>query len=322
MTNRAEPTLVARAEPLLPGRLAPEAMYPADDPTIVPRFVRLRSGLRLRVLECGDPSGPPVLLLHGWCCSAFTFRRNLRALAERGCRVVVADLKGHGLSDKPRARGEYTLARMADHVVELMDAVEMPRATLVGHSMGGALAVAVALRHPGRVSRLALLAPVGFGAVSLLGVARRITPRVLTPLLPHLLRRWMVGMVLRLAYARDAQITRRDVDEYFAPTQFPSYVRAMRDLLHDFEWAPGRREDLERLAAPTLVLYGTRDLLVWRPSVEALVRSIPHVRFEIVEGAGHVLPEEVPELVNARLAEFVGAGEERHAFVAVGGTTS
>jgi pimeloyl-ACP methyl ester carboxylesterase len=132
----------------------------------------------------------------------------------------------------------------------------------------------------------------------------------------------MVAMVLRLAYARDAQITPRDVDEYYAPTQFPSYVQAMRDLLHDFEWSAGRREDLERVAAPTLVLYGTRDLLVWRPSVEALVRSIPQVRFEVVEGAGHVLPEEVPALVNARLAEFVGAGEQGRAFVAAGGTTS
>ena len=306
----------------LPGRLAPDAMYPAGDPTVAARFETLASGVRVRVIECGVPTGPPVLLLHGWCCSAYSFRRNLCALTDRGCRVVVADLKGHGLSDKPRGRGEYTLARMADHAVEIMDAVGMRRATLVGHSMGCAIAVAVALRHPGRVSRLALLAPAGFGAITLLPVAQALTPRFAAPLLPWLMRRWMIGLVLRLAYAWDSRLTARDVDEYYAPTQFPEFAHAMRDLLHDFQWKPGERAELERLTIPTLVMFGTRDRLVYNRSVEAMVRAIPNVVLDVVEGAGHVLPEEVPDRVNARLAAFVGGGEDDAGNRAAAGATT
>ena len=296
---------------VLPGRLAPEAMYPADDPGVHARFVTLASGIRVRVIECGVPSGPAVVLLHGWCCSAYSFRRNLCALTALGCRVVVADLKGHGLSDKPRGRGEYTLDRMADHAVEIMDAVGVGRAALVGHSMGSAIALAVALRHPERVTRVALLAPAGFGAVSALPVAQLLTPRFAAPLLPWLVRRWMIGFVLKLAYAWDSRLTPRDVDEYYAPTQFPAFTRAMRDLLHDFQWAPGDPTALAGLRVPALVMFGTRDRLVYNPSVETMVRAIPDVVLDVVQGAGHVLPEEVPERVNARLAAFVGAGLER-----------
>ena len=303
----AAPVNARAGERLLPGRLAPEAMYPAGEPGVRARFVTVASGLRVRVIECGVPSGPAVVLLHGWCCSAYTFRRNLCALTALGCRVVLADLKGHGLSDKPRGAGEYTLDRMADHAVEIMDAVGVGRAALVGHSMGSAIALAVALRHPERVSRVALLAPAGFGAISALSLAQLLTPRFVTPLLPRLVRRWMVALVLRVAYAWDARLTARDVDEYFAPTQFPAFTGAMRDLLHDFQWAPGEPDELAGLRVPALVMFGTRDRLVYNPSVEALVRAIPDVVLDVVDGAGHVLPEEVPERVNARLAEFIGA---------------
>ena len=302
---------VAATPLVLPGRLTPAEMYPAGDASVTPRFVTLASGLRVRVLECGPPAGTPVVLLHGWCCSSYTYRRNLCALVDQGHRVVLADLKGHGLSDKPQPASEYTLASMADHALQIMDAVGVERAALVGHSMGAAIALAVALRHPERVSRLALLAPVGFGAISVLGVARLLTPRVMTPLLPRLLRRWMIAAVLRLAYAGGRGFTARDVDEYFAPTQFPEFVLAMRTLLHEFQWSPGERDQLERLVAPTLVMFGTRDRLVFSPSVVAMVRALPNVELDVVEGAGHVLPEEVPDRVNRRLAGFLAAGEDR-----------
>jgi pimeloyl-ACP methyl ester carboxylesterase len=220
--------------------------------------------------------------------------------------VVLPDLKGHGLSDKPGAPGEYTLARVADHAVEVMDAVGVERGALVGHSMGGAIAAAVALRHPERVSRLALLAPVGFGAVSLLRMAQLLTPRPVTPFLPRLVTRSLIGAVLRLAHGSlGRRPSRSDVDEYFAPTRFPEFVWAMRQLLHEFQWAPGERAELARLGLPTLVMFGTRDRLVYHPSVEAMVRVLPNVELDVVEGAGHVLPEEVPEQVNARLSAFM-----------------
>jgi len=276
-------------------------MYPAGRSDVTTRFVTLRSGLRVRVLEAGPAHGEPVVFVHGWGCSIYVFRRNYEALADAGYRVVAADLKGHGLSDKPLDTAEYTLDAMGRHVLEIMDALALPRAALVGHSLGGALAVQTALHAPERVSRLALLAPVGFGVINLLRVVQLLTPRVVTPALPYVAPRWAVAAGLRLVYGGIGTLTARDVDEYWAPTQFPDFVRAMRELLHAFYWDPGERSELSRITAPTLVMFGTRDRVVQAGALETAVGCLPRGRYELVEGGGHAIPEEAPGQVNAAL---------------------
>src|SRR6266704_6680 len=87
--------------------LRPGEMFPAGDPAYRVSFPRLRSGIKVRVVERGDPSSPPIVLVHGWGCSAYVFRRNMPALAAAGFRAIAVDLKGHGLSDKPLALEEY-----------------------------------------------------------------------------------------------------------------------------------------------------------------------------------------------------------------------
>src|SRR5688500_20372279 len=89
--------------------LSPGEMFPAGYPAYRVSFPRLRSGIKLRVVERGEPTSPPVLLVHGWGCSAFIFRDNMPALADAGFRAIAVDLKGHGLSDKPVAADEYTV---------------------------------------------------------------------------------------------------------------------------------------------------------------------------------------------------------------------
>ena len=291
--------MTARAS--LPGRLPPAAMYPAGRSDVAARFVTLRSGLRVRLLEAGPAHGEPVFFVHGWGCSVYSFRRNYAALAAAGYRVASADLKGHGLSDKPLDPAAYTAEAMARHVLEIMDALALPTAALVGHSMGGAIAVRVALEAPERVSRLGLLAPIGFGAVRLLWLAKLLTLSAVTPVLPHLARRWCAAVLLREAYGGIGTVERRDVDEYWAPTQFPEFTRAMRELLHAFNWASSEREVLGRVAHPTLVMFGTHDRYVRPTALADVVGSLPNGRLEVVWGGGHVIPEEAPDQVNAAL---------------------
>jgi pimeloyl-ACP methyl ester carboxylesterase len=94
------------------------------------------------------------------------------------------------------------------------------------------------------------------------------------------------------------------VDEYWAATRWPSFVRAMRLLLHAFEWAPGRAEELQRLRARVLVVFGTLDRFVRPRSAEKYVACAPDARLSLVNDAGHVLPEEVPAEVNRAVVEF------------------
>jgi len=246
-----------------------------------------------------------VLLVHGWSCSVYVYRKNYRALAEAGFRVVAADLKGHGLSGKPLAPGEYTRDAMAAHVLDVMDALGVPHAALVGHSMGGAVATQVALRVPERVSRLVLLAPVGFGEVNLLRLLRLVTPPAVTPLLPYVVPRWTVTLGLRLAYGKIGRFDQRDVDEYWAPTQFPEFVCAMRELVHAFAWDAVTEDDLRRLPMPALILFGTAERFVRPRRAEELARAMPNARCEMIEGGGHVIPEEAPGRVNDAIVDFL-----------------
>jgi len=269
------------------------------------RRVRLASGLTVRAIECGPADGPAVFLVHGWACSVYTFRRNLRALADAGFRVHSADLKGHGLSDKPLAPTEYGTEAMAEHLSQILDALGVGRVALVGHSMGGALALDVAMRWPERVTRVALLDSVGLGEARLVKVVRALTPAPLTPLLPRLARRWMVTVVLRFAYGAFGGFAERDVDEYWAPTQFPEAVYAARLIAHHFTWSPVPAERLGELRCPALVLFGTRDRLVSPRSARQLLDALRDGRLALVEGAGHVALEERPEEVNRHLVSFL-----------------
>jgi len=293
-------------------------MFPAGRSDLSVRFLALASGRRVRIVECGPLDGKPLLLLHGWACSAYTFRKNYAALARAGYRVNAPDLRGHGLSDKPLDATQYTLAAMAEHAIEIMDALGAARTAVVGHSMGAAIALQVALQAPERVPALVLLGPVGFGVISLLHLARVLTPSTLKPLLPYLTPRWAFALALRWVFGGGEPPTRRDVDEYWAPTQFREWVCAMRELLHAFTWAPGREDQLRVVRSPTLVMFGCSDRVVQPSAAEKYVRALPDARLETVEGSGHTVPEAAPARVNRAMVEFLG---ERYR-VAIGGATS
>src|SRR5690242_15720244 len=111
--------------------LRPGEMFPAGDPAYRVSYPRLRSGIRIRVVERGDHGAPPVLMIHGWGCSAYIYRENMPAIARAGFRAIAFDLKGHGLSDKPQNETEYTIQSLIDHVGEVIGTLELDQPTLV-----------------------------------------------------------------------------------------------------------------------------------------------------------------------------------------------
>ena len=117
-------------------------------------------GARIHYQEAGDEHAPPILLIHGFISSTLIWDEVFLPLAQGGFRVVALDLPGYGYSDKPR-HAEYTIESQARAVIGLMDRLGIEQAALVGASYGGAVAAAIALDHPERVSRLVLV-----GAVS------------------------------------------------------------------------------------------------------------------------------------------------------------
>ena len=263
----------------------------------------LRSGLRARLLEAGPTNGSPVVLVHGWGACVYTFRRAMPALARAGRRALAFDLRGHGLSDKPVGPGNYTIDAMCDDLRDFMDAAGVARADLLGHSLGGGVVLHFSLAHPERIRRLVLAAPVGLTSLRLPAIGHRLSPRFTDRFARYLTPRWMTNLLLRSTYGTPARVTDRDVDEYWAPSQFPDYYRATRALLEEFDWEPIAAKRLQSMPCRTLVILSTADRLI--RGAEAPARAIRGATVVNLEGAGHLGIEECAEEFNRMMLGFL-----------------
>lgn len=278
-------------------------MYPAGVAGITTRMLPMRSGLRVRVLEAGPAQGPPVVLVHGWGACVYTFRRAVPALASAGRKVLAFDLRGHGLSDKPVGPGKYTIEAMCDDLRDFMDAAGVERADLLGHSLGGGVALHFALAHPERIRRLVLAAPVSLTRIGLPAIGHLLSPRFTDRFARYLTPRWMTNFLLRSTYGQPSRVTDRDVDEYWAPSQFPDYYRATRALLEEFDWDPIAAERLGSMPRRTLVILSTADRLI--RGAEGPASAIRGATVASLSGAGHLGIEECAEEFNRTMLGFL-----------------
>lgn len=278
-------------------------MFPARRDGLRVEYLVLPSGIRLRAVEAGPASGPPVLLLHGWGASVYMYRHLLAALATEGFHAIALDFRGHGLSDKPVGRGLYRRDRLVDDVREALDLLELrgPFA-LVGQSMGGAVALMLATELGERVTRLVLINPAGLSPVRVARIGR-ISPHWIDRYTSHVTPRWLVSLLLRSCYGDASKVEDRDVEEYWAPSQFTGYGRAMRALVREFGWEPIDSERLRTLAAPTLLIVGTVDRVI--PDSGSGAPKLPKVELAVIDGAGHVAHEERPEVVDPMIVRFL-----------------
>jgi pimeloyl-ACP methyl ester carboxylesterase len=244
-----------------------------------------------------------VILVHGWGACAYTFRLLIPVLTAANRRVIAVDLRGHGLSDKPAGERSYSCPALLSDLRALLDVLGVSDATLVAHSLGGALALRFALEHPERVRRLVLAAPVGLTPIPYRHVASAMTPRITDRFARFLVPRWIVGMLLRAAYGDPRRVRESDVDEYWAPSEDPNYYRAVRALLRDFDWRPLSPAERGRMQARSLVILGTADRLL--PDARREACELAASTVTIVKGGGHLAIEERPAEVNAAVAAFL-----------------
>ncbi len=282
----------------------PEAqLFPAGT-EFTARYLQV-DGTRIRYIDVGR--GAPVVFLHGLGASIYAWRRNLAAVAAAGFRVIAFDNRGFGLSDKPPA--PYDNAAYARLAIALMDSLRLTDAVLVGHSMGGAIAAQVAIEYPARVRGLVLVGSAGLGAREplLFRVARW---PVLGPAALALRGRGFTARLLRSTYFDPGKVTEADVDQYYAPVAQPEYGRALRGVLQQFRFTAleGR---LDRIAAPTLVLWGEEDRWVPMGLGRALAAGITRSAFVSVPRAGHSVQEEAPDEVNHLVIRFLKDGLPR-----------
>ena len=288
-------------------------MFPAGASEVRTRVVTLNDGLRLRVAESGAGDAPPVLLLHGWGASIYMWRDWFAPLVAKGYRAIAVDLPGHGLSDKPDDAAIYHLAPLMQVVRELLDVERLERVDVVAQSMAGTIALELALAGERRIRQLALVNPACFGVVPLLRLTPLLRSALVGRLMPYLLTRGSVARAHRLVYGDPSRIAPHDIDQYWAPSQFPAYSRALWRLAIGFEWARQPADMMARrlreLRVPVLVVLGGRDRLVCdsRPYVDALVQNGAPLAVHLVAAGGHAVNEEFPAEVVRSVLRFLAS---------------
>ena len=301
-----KPTFAAAAIALIFGSCALSAGDGAGGP-----FARLgppEAPVNLYYQEQGK--GPPVLLLHGFGASTFTWRHVIPELAQTH-RVIAVDLKGFGQSDKPFDE-RYSVLDQAELLAQLIEDKDLRDLTIVGHSFGGGVALRLALdandRLGGRIVRLVLLDSIAYPQqipvffrlldmplVSQVGV-RMVPPSVQT------------RVALQIAYHDDSKIDPEQVEIYAAPLKTAAgkhaIVQSARQIVpEDIDTLPER---YKTITLPTLILWCDHDRIVPLDVGLKLRRTLPNSTLRLVEGCGHMPQEEQPETTLTLLQGFIG----------------
>jgi pimeloyl-ACP methyl ester carboxylesterase len=250
----------------------------------------IRDGVRLVVEEAGPPGAPALVFVHGWTCDRSHFAPQVaRFSPDHYC--IALDLRGHGESDAPEQ--DYTIDAFADDVGWICDQLGIARATLVGHSMGGAVVLALSHARPELVRTLVLLDP-----------AILFPPAVVTGSLPlidafgapggmEVLRQFEAGQFF--LDSSDPALKERLLDAACRTPQ-PVVVSAIKNLV---EW--DAEPALRSLTAP-LLYVGAEPQITDRAKLREFA---PHAVMANTAGSGHFHQLEVPDQVNAMLVRFL-----------------
>ena len=251
-------------------------------------------GVSVRSIRAGA-GDTTLLLLHGYGESLTTWRAVLDPLAGLA-RVIAIDLPGFGVSAKPDV--PYTLEAQTGRLAMFVDRWTTGPLVVVGHSMGGQLAAALALARPERVRLLVLIAPAGY-RIGLGGIAGNLTPGRARTIGRYLALRSFITPIHDPGWLGEPDSAAR-----YDQTLDPSYRRSAARVLEDFAFE-GFRDGFGRLTQPTLLIAGGLDPVVPFSVGDTLSRLIPCARFLPLPKAFHRPQAEVPDTVIAAVRQFM-----------------
>jgi pimeloyl-ACP methyl ester carboxylesterase len=274
--------------------------------------VRIRNGdVTLHVARTG--TGPPVVLLHGFPENWTSWRHQMAPLADAGFTAIAPDLRGYNESDAPPGVEAYAIDRLVSDVAAIVRASGDAGAHIVGHDWGGIIAWHFAAAHPGLLRRLVIMnAP--HPSIFLWRVRR--PPQLFRswyaavfqlPLLPELALRALdfraVRVLFRTTTAQPGAFSEADIDGYIAGLSRPGTLTAAINYYRAaLRHPPARRV---RTDAPTLVIWGEKDVALTTGLLEGLEYYAPDVHVERLPTAGHWVQNEAPEEVTRLLIDFL-----------------
>jgi pimeloyl-ACP methyl ester carboxylesterase len=272
--------------------------------------------IKLHVVTAGPKDGQPVILLHGFPEFWYGWRKQIEPLAEAGYRVIVPDQRGYNLSDKPKGIKSYSLDKLADDILGLMDALGYKKVNLIGHDWGAVVAWALAIWHPERLHKLGIL-NVPHPAV-MLNFLRRGDPEQLRrswyvfafqiPWLPeYFLRRnnWRNAVRVLRGSGKIHTFTNEDIAEYKGAWSQPGAMTAMVNWYRAAaRYLPKMLKD-GRVKIPTLMLWGMQDVALSHRMARLSVDYCDDGKLVFFEDATHWVQHDEAEAVNQLLIEFL-----------------
>jgi len=274
-------------------------------------------GARLHVVELGPPGATPIVMLHGASSNLEVMRPLADRLAQRH-RVILLDRPGHGWSTRS-SLADSTPEPQARMIAEALTKLGVPPSIVVAHSWSGALALRLALDHPGRVAGLTMLAPVAYpwpGGVSQYNYA--VTAPVIGPLLAHTVT-LPLGLLLAESGSRSV-FAPQAMPEGFVKDSATRLLRRPREFVANAwdlvtlraamaEQAPRYKD----IAAPITIIAGNVDKTVsTHIHSQPLAKTAKNTRLIVLEGVGHMIQYAAPELVVAEI-EAMADGLSRSA---------
>jgi pimeloyl-ACP methyl ester carboxylesterase len=221
-------------------------------------------------------------------------------------RVIAPDLLGHGRSDKPR--GDYSLGNQATLMRDLMISLDIERATLVGHSLGGGITMQFAYQYPERCARMVLIASLGLPGADL------VAPLVLSNTTRDMIlgtARWLGRRGLKASPGQKAMW--RSYKSLTEPTTRTAFIATVRAVIDQRGQTVSAMERLYLAhAMPTMLLWGENDRIIPVSHAHAAHKEMPGSRLEIIKGAGHSVQLEKPERVSELMLDFLATTKPAH----------
>lgn len=277
------------------------------------QYLTLPDGQTLHFVDEGPRDAPTLLLIHGFMASLRDFDACAQIWKE-DWRVVRLDVPGMGLSGTAR-HGRVDAEYAAACATALLDHLQVPCATWVGHSRGGYVAWVAALMHPERVNGLALISAAGLpqgkepARPPLSFKLASIT--ALKPIVRHIAAPWLVRKTLQSLLAHSAVVDKSWVQRALRLSLYPGNRATMvklRPFVHRVEWV-GR---LSEIHVPTLILWGADDDLIPVRHAHYFQMRMPGSKLKVYTGVGHYLVIESPSAVANDVASFFSSFEWSH----------
>lgn len=267
--------------------------------TVSPQFTKIKD-FDIHYIHQGQ--GKPLILIHGGGLWLYSYRHNLPELANN-LSVYAIDMPGYGYTRCRTDKPSYSMDSMADAIAGFMDNMNIPEASLAGHSWGGGWAIHFAHKYPDRVDKLILIDSSGLDVKDILEWELLKFP-ILRKILVRCISENTVRTRLERSFHNRDRVTGDMVNEVYAPLTFRDNRKALLKICKNMDWKATDKY-LDDMKKPILLIWGDNDHYLDPGLAQRFLRRCSHIRLEMIRDCGHSAHEEYPDVVNRLIKEFL-----------------